>query len=497
MNSIKNAFVTVTMLAVGYGSYIVLSEPQAGENPAGPGYSNTLVDGGGALPALEVDQQPSMVSPEDMNRPSAPRVEMSSGQSASLSPAPGSFSATLAEQPRSQSITAPDLASAGQPSGRPDLPPLPALIGESVESQHVGGPFGGPQEPLLPANANSGSDTLEPNLSAMALNTGVPATVSPSVAGPANAGAVGYDSPAAASRFAAAGNASAQSNPIDKTATTMGVPQEIDVAPTAPTVTAILPPIDPSVGPIPPAPGEGSVAFEKTWSEVQAAIRNQDLVTALRTLSPWSANSNVSGEQRSRCFRMLDELAGGVIYSRQDYLEPRYTVQAGETLEEISMRYNVPQELLAKINGVMAPYALSTGENLKVIKGPFRAEISISQKQLTLYAGPYYAGRFNIEIGPDLPPEEAFYEVAEKLPGRNYFDRRSGTEVLRGQPGNRYGAHWIGLRGEHITTGHSVGIHGRGATQASGASGCVSLDQLDASHVFAILSLGSRVQIRR
>ena len=85
----------------------------------------------------------------------------------------------------------------------------------------------------------------------------------------------------------------------------------------------------------------------------------------------------------------------------------------------------------------------------------------------------------------------------KKTMGRSYFDRRTGSEVLRGKPENRYGMHWLGLRGEHITTGHSVGIHGRGEETPVGDIGCIGLDPRDAADVFTILSVGSRIQVRR
>jgi len=284
---------------------------------------------------------------------------------------------------------------------------------------------------------------------------------------------------------------------VGRTPTTLEPPRNVE---TNPPLEVTLQParIDHALGPIPPTmPEEGSAAFEKVWLETQELMLVKDVAKALRILTPWCADSNLNQEQNARCLRLLDELAGEVVYSRNSYLEPRYAVRAGETLEEIANTHGVPLELLAKINGIAAPFALSTGESLKVIRGPFRADVSISNKELTLYAGAYYAGRFKVEIGRDLPPEEAFYDVAEKTMGRNYFDRRTGSEVLRGQPDNRYGDHWLGLRGEHITTGHSVGIHGRPAAGVGSEPGCISLDRIDAADVFSILSIGSRVQIMR
>ena len=95
-----------------------------------------------------------------------------------------------------------------------------------------------------------------------------------------------------------------------------------------------------------------------------------------------------------------------------------------------------------------------------------------------------------------MPPESAFYEVAEKLEGRTYFDRKLGREIIRSEAINRYGKHWLGLRGEHITTGHSVGIHGRPTKGSSDDVGSLSLEAKDAADVFSILGIGSRVEVR-
>ncbi len=119
----------------------------------------------------------------------------------------------------------------------------------------------------------------------------------------------------------------------------------------------------------------------------------------------------------------------------------------------------------------------------------------MSNGQLTLFLGSYYAGRFSVLIGRDLPTQEAFYEVAEKSRGRSYFDRRKGREVMTGEASNRYGDHWVGLRGDQITAGHSVGIHGRPSDVAEGEIGSISLRPWDAEDVFSILSIGSRVGI--
>ncbi len=547
MNSIKNAIVTVTLLAVGYGSYIVLSEPGSNAQYVGQSVQNNAVVEPFApatelAPNLEVratptpapfnEQQPIAISPPvsvaapNLRAPASSEID-------SILQLPEVEPQTLPAFPDAQlpkletaksdtpvlQIDLPPKQDSSASNGLPELPALPDLIGSENKLPT--------ETPTFPSNlAQSGvqsSATLEVELPPQPeaiVDVGGPALGAPeigtpfdrpvsnlikpegieSIVQPAVSGQPELIEPYAAEsdvEVTLPNNGGPFDTPVGRTATTLVPPNNVA---TNPPLEVNLQParIDHAVGPIPPTvPEEGSAAFEKVWLETQELILVKDVAKALRILTPWCADSNLNDEQNERCLRLLDELAGEVVYSRNSYLEPAYTVRAGETLDEISKTYNVPLALVAKINGIAPPYALSTGESLKMIRGPFRADVSISNKELTLYVGAYYAGRFSVEIGRDLPPEETFYEVAEKTMGRNYFDRRTGSEVLRGQPDNRYGDHWLGLRGEHITTGHSVGIHGRPAAGVGSDPGCVSLDQIDAADVFSIMSIGSRVQIRR
>ncbi len=302
--------------------------------------------------------------------------------------------------------------------------------------------------------------------------------------------------------FATPANTTSSQNRFENQAAT-ATPQAAAVAPQQTNATTTAPQtqfagsndLRPAAPVQPTEPKQPSGAFENVWKDVQALLKKREYSQALRTLTPWGSESDLSKEQLSRCVRLLDQLAGAIIYSRESYLEPAYTVQAGETLDEIAKQYGVPQQLIAKINGIAPPFALTNGEKLKVVRGPFRAAISLSRAELTLFVGAYYAGRFPIMVGPDLPPEPAFYEVADKSAGRAYFDRKLGREVNQSEESNRYGKHWLGLRGEHITSGHSVGIHGRSAKFSPADLGSINLAADDAEDVFSILSVGSRIQV--
>ncbi len=425
MNSIKNAIVTVTLLAVGYGAYVVLNNPPEGDfdQIASRQDADTTAQPIDELPTVIIEAMADSATPD----PASPAVDSTDN------PLPAS------EAP----ATLPQLAPAA--------------------------------DPMLATNNSSG--VVDNWAQAVAPHT---LEVPP----------LGISPPTRLS----VDNTSRFSDDVTNT-------RQLNEASTQATwpPTETEPPMDVSLGPLPSddSPAVGSGPFEQAWQTTEQHVNENNLGQALATLSAWHNNQTLNQQQRARCLRLLDQLAGTVIYSRQHLIEPEYEVKAGETLIEIAIRYAVPRELLAKINGIVPPFALATGEMLKIVRGPFRAEVSMSSGQLTLFLGSYYAGRIPVRIGRDLPAQAKLYEIAEKRHGRSYFDRQMGREVMTGEASNRYGNHWVGLRGDQTTAGHSVGIHGRPSDATEGEIGSISLNPLDAEDVFSILSIGSRVHVRR
>ena len=189
---------------------------------------------------------------------------------------------------------------------------------------------------------------------------------------------------------------------------------------------------------------------------------------------------------------LLDQVAGTVIYSRQHHLEPAYVVQVGETLPQIAEKYGVSSELLAKINRIADPTKLEPGQQLKVVRGPFRAVIKLSDHEMDLWLQDLYAGRFAIGVGSDLPELSETLLVIEKNREPTYYGP-AGQVINPGDPLNPLGKRRIGL-------GDSFAIHGtndEGSIGVTGGPGCIRLGERDADDAYDILSLGSRVVIQR
>ncbi|MFP6649732.1 MAG: LysM peptidoglycan-binding domain-containing protein, partial [Pirellulaceae bacterium] len=188
---------------------------------------------------------------------------------------------------------------------------------------------------------------------------------------------------------------------------------------------------------------------------------------------------------------ILDYLAGEVIYSQKHALEAPYQVQATDTLEMIAHQYRVPMRLLQNINGIKDPGSLVPGSELKVVKGPFRAQVDISEKEVTLFAGHLYAGRFTCKVGADPYPEPGQYTVLAKQQGRSYHVA-DGSIIPGNDPSNPYGHVWLDL-------GNQVSLHGSAQNAEISAShlGCIRMNPADSANVYGILTAGSQVLIRR
>jgi lipoprotein-anchoring transpeptidase ErfK/SrfK len=227
---------------------------------------------------------------------------------------------------------------------------------------------------------------------------------------------------------------------------------------------------------------------DRVIQAAQAKLDEGQWYEALFALSLEYGRPELTVDERRKLLDLLDPLAGKVIYSTEHLIEPAYDVRRGEKLAEIAERYNVPWQLLANINEVQDPEVLVPGTKLKVVPGPFRAEVDLQRNELTLFAGRLYAGRFPITEGDDPPPQPGDYRVTDKQPGRTYY-AGDGRTIPPQDPTNPYGQVWLDLGG-------NVCIHGSPQVEGS-ATGCISLSPIDANDVFGILSQGSGVVIRR
>jgi lipoprotein-anchoring transpeptidase ErfK/SrfK len=235
-----------------------------------------------------------------------------------------------------------------------------------------------------------------------------------------------------------------------------------------------------------------AAAFEAALREAQTNLIEARWYQALFVLSQFYNSpdlTDLTSQQHQELLDLLDPLAAKVVYSPDHLITDPHVVQRGESLAQIAAMNQVSPELLANINGLENPNLLIPGSKLKVLRGPFRAEVDLQKKELTLFAGQLYAGRFPVTLGRDPEPVPGEYRVLEKQPGHDYFGA-AGQRIPANDPQNPFGAVWIGLDRE-------LAIHASPQRGDGGSLGCISLSPLDAQDVYSILTPGSSVTIRQ
>lgn len=236
---------------------------------------------------------------------------------------------------------------------------------------------------------------------------------------------------------------------------------------------------------------------------MQKKLDEGKLADAQLALTTLYLNPDLPVEQAKQITDLLDKLAGTVIYSRQHFLEPPYTTKPGDTIDTIAQKYKVSWQLLAKINGLMPPSASSAddttkdlplpeGKELKVVRGPFNAVVSLDKRELTLMVQSRYAGRFRIGVGRDQPKLDGEYMVGTKTLNPTYYGP-DGITINPNDPQNPLGTAWIGLTDR-------IGIHGTPDQQNISRNdnrGTICVGDRDLQDLYGILSVGSKVTVMR
>lgn len=244
----------------------------------------------------------------------------------------------------------------------------------------------------------------------------------------------------------------------------------------------------------PPADPSAASRINRVMQQVELQVGDNRFAEGLMNLTQLYGNPDLpmSREQTREVTKILDSMAAKVIYSREHWLERAYRVQAGDTLEIIAERYQVPALLLARINGIRDPLtghwqtaeALPLGKELKVLKGPFSAFISTDRSELTMKLDGRYAGRFNVALSNDLSHAQGMWRVVKKGPSIALPESRPGKQ-------------WMDLEDNAKGIISVQGTNDTGVASGRDSRNTIWLSEQDMDDVFTILSVGSRVIIQR
>jgi LysM repeat protein len=200
--------------------------------------------------------------------------------------------------------------------------------------------------------------------------------------------------------------------------------------------------------------------------------------------------------------KQLSKLSKEWLFSRTIFSEDKlcgsYKVKPGDRFEVLAKRFNVPYEILMKINNIRNPKALRAGETIKIINGPFHCRIYRSTFTMDLYLQDTFVRSFSVGIGrPEMETPTGLWIVKPtgKLISPTWTDPATGKTYEAENPDYPLGARWVGLEGVDGAAKGRAGfaIHGTKKPEEINRAvsrGCIRLFNDDVILLYDLLTPG-------
>lgn len=273
---------------------------------------------------------------------------------------------------------------------------------------------------------------------------------------------------------------------------------------------AALPAAAPPIVTTPAAPATGYNTFQAQSNLVQQArllLSEGNPVAARSVLSDALINRTLPPADAEEARFMLTAINDRLVFSSEitpdDPFTLRYTVQPGDSLAKIikNLGLQVDWRFLQRINGLQRPEHIRVGQKLKIITGPFHAEIDRENHRLDLYLGDgmnrVFVRDFLVGLGEyDCTPSGLFrVRRNSKLVNPPWTNPRSRKHFSANDPLNPIGEYWMGLEGiqDHNAQEAGFGMHGTIDPDSIGRNesmGCVRLNTGEIDLVYEVLTEG-------
>lgn len=243
-------------------------------------------------------------------------------------------------------------------------------------------------------------------------------------------------------------------------------------------------------------PGYASLA------EARDAIAKEDYIAARQLLSN-AIKLGLSPAQERRARVLVNQVSDQWLMSsnifEKDAFCSRYKVVSGDMLVKIGKKFDVPYELIMKINRIQDPSRLRVGQTLKVIQGPFHVKINRSSYTMSVYLNDILVRSYSVGLG--APGRQTPTGLWRVRPGHKQVNpawtdvENGGKHYYPDDPENPLGERWISLEGmEGDAAGREgFGIHGTIKPEEIGKSasrGCIRLLNKNVIELYDLMTEG-------
>ena len=266
----------------------------------------------------------------------------------------------------------------------------------------------------------------------------------------------------------------------------------------------------PGTAPTTPAATPGNAAQRLQQAHAIAAT---DPIRARAELTRLLDSNALSQAEREVAYAGINELANQLFFSPKivpgDTVGQSYVVKKGDSLGKIVSRekLGVDWRFIQRVNGMASEKALRPDMRLKLVHGPFDAEVVKADFRLNVYAGTgaerIMVASFKCGLGENGSTPVGTFKVRQgsKLIDPEWRNPRTGEYFAANDPKNPIGERWIGLQGTTPETSKftGYGIHGTVEPQSIGqqmSMGCVRLGDSEVQVAYELIGDGSTVVIR-
>lgn len=244
-----------------------------------------------------------------------------------------------------------------------------------------------------------------------------------------------------------------------------------------------------------------------------AAMIDTDPVRARAEATRLLDSGALSAAERQQGYGIVNSVAERIFLSPKiaagDPVSQSYVVRKGDSLARIASREKtgVDWRLIQRVNGLANERAIRPDMRLKLLHGPFHAEVVKSEYRFNVYAGEG-ADRVMVltvlcGLGADDSTPTGSFRVRKgsKLVNPAWRNPRTGEQFAADDPANPIGERWIGLEGTDAASARhtGIGIHGTVEQQSIGkqmSMGCVRLGDREVEVAYELIGDGSTVVIR-
>ncbi len=243
-------------------------------------------------------------------------------------------------------------------------------------------------------------------------------------------------------------------------------------------------------------------------------IRDDDLVEARAMLSEALRSRELRETEAEQVRGTLAVLNNGMVFGPEvtpgDPFTRLYEIKSGDALSRIANREGIKTNwrFLQRINGIADPGRIRAGQRIKVVQGPFHAEVDKKAHRIDIWLGEgeeaVFVRSLPVGLGEfDSTPQGGFrVRRGGKMVNPSWTNPRTGERFAAADPNNPIGEFWIGLDGidPHNLQEQGFGIHGTIEPDSIGqdrSMGCVRLADGDIDLLYEMLTEGNSVVLVR